>query len=209
MLRKSVTLAVAAAAFWTVPAFAQQVELSPYVGAVVPFSNVLEEEDPTLGSTELKHKVGIALGGRVTLWTPGSLGFEGQFAYALSNVKLTVDGTEVEDCGEACDASIVFGAAKVMFRFAPPAGGASFHIGGGPAVISRSGNAYEGAEGTTDIGGVVNLGVSFKVGPVVSVRVDAEDYLSSAKFGAEGAESESKFQNDVVLAAGVQIGVGP
>jgi hypothetical protein len=114
----------------------------------------------------------------------------------------------VEDCGDPCDSSIFLAAAKVMYRFGPPMGNSSFHIGGGPAILSRGGNAYEGADGTTDIGGVVNLGASFKVGPTISIRVDAEDYLSSAKFGADGEESESKLQNDVTLSVGAQISVG-
>lgn len=131
----------------------------------------------------------------MTLWLPSSLGFEGQAAYALSDGKVTVDGTEVE-CFD-CDSSIFLAAAKVLYRFAPLAGVASFHIGGGAALIGRGGDLYEGVEGATDIGGIVNVGASFEVGPLVSVRVDAEDYLSSAKFGAEGAESESKFRNDL------------
>lgn len=205
MLRNSVVTALVVCAMSAAPAFAQKIEVSPFAGAVVPLSNVIDE-----AGVELKHKAGIAFGGRVTAWMPGSLGFEGQAAYALSDVKLTIDGVEEECVGDECDSSIFFGAAKVLYRFAPPTGVAAFHIGGGPAVVIRGGNAYEGATGTTDIAGILNVGASFKVGPLVSVRVDAEDYLSSAKFGAEGetGETESKLQNDVVLSAGVQISVG-
>jgi hypothetical protein len=76
----------------------------------------------------------------------------------------------------------------------------------------RSGDAYDTfdiEEGKTDVGGVVNLGASFRLASGVSLRVDAEDYLSSAKFtDSLGDETDPKFQNDLTLTAGIQIALG-
>jgi hypothetical protein len=199
------------------PAWAQRVEVTPFAGAVGPLSNVVEEEATLFGDLTANHKVGPLFGGRVTVWLVSGLGVEGQAAYALSDGEVELDG-EPTDCADAglaedcLDASIFFGAAKLLYRSGSPDAAASVHLGGGAAVISRSGNAYDTfgiEEGKTDIGGVVNLGASFRLAPSVSIRIDAEDYLSSAKFtDSLGEETDPKFQNDLTLTAGIQIGLG-
>jgi Outer membrane protein beta-barrel domain len=209
-----------ASAICLVPALsasAQLVEVAPFVGVVVPLSNVIEQEDPLFGELAGSHEVGPMFGGRLTLWFTDRLGLEGQAAYAFSNAEAE-QGGESFDCAdiglpEDClDASIFFGAAKLLYRLVSPHAEVSAHLGGGPAVISRSGNAYDsfGIEtGKTDIGGLVNLGVSFRVSPRVFIRVDAEDYISSAKFtNLSGLETDSKLQNDLTITAGVQIRIG-
>ncbi len=118
-------------------------------------------------------------GGRVTVWFTDHVGLEGQGAYALSDGEAEQNGEPFE-CADA-----------------------------GPAVIDRSGKAYDAfavEDGKTDIGGVVNLGLSFRVASGVSVRGDAEDYISSAKFtDSFGDEIDPKLQNDLTLTAGIQI----
>jgi hypothetical protein len=204
-------------ALWLVPALsasAQLVEVAPFVGMVVPLSNVIEQEDPLFGELAGGHEVGPMFGGRVILWFTDRLGLEGHAAYALSDGEAEQNG-QPADCADAglpddcLDASIFFGAAKLLYRLGSPDAEVSAHLGGGPAVISRSGNAYDGfEEGRTDIGGIVNLGISFRVAPRVSIRVDVEDYISSAKFtDSLGDETDSKLQNDLTLTAGVQFAV--
>jgi hypothetical protein len=206
-----------ASAICLVPALsasAQRVEVAPFVGVVVPLSNVIEQEDPLFEELSGRHEVGPMFGGRVILWFTDRLGLEGQAAYAFSNGEVEQDG-ESFDCAdfglpEDClDASIFFGAAKVVYQLGGQNGSIRAHLGGGPAIIDRSGNAYQGyEEGKTDIGGVVNLGVSFKVAPRVSIRVDAEHYISFAKFtDFSGDETDSELQNDLTLTAGVQFAV--
>jgi hypothetical protein len=193
-----VVLCLASAA----PALAQmpKVEFTPYAGALLPLSNVIEET-----GSEAKHDVGVAFGGRVTVWLPASnVGIEGTGAYALSDLELTsLPGSST------ADANVALAGAKILFRVQPPTGIASFHFGAGPALVIRGGDAYTGTEGTTDFGGLANVGASFKVGPFIGVRIDVEDYISSAKFSdGAGTETNSKFQNDLVVSGGVLISVG-
>jgi hypothetical protein len=84
--------------------------------------------------------------------------------------------------------------------------------------VSHSGDGYdlfeaaagEKINGKTRVSGVVGVGGSFKVGPMLKVRVDAEDNLFSSKFtgATSGSQTESKFNNDIVVAAGLSIGFG-
>jgi hypothetical protein len=214
---RSLGLAPAISFVLAFSASAQQVEVAPFLGVVAPLSNVVEEEDPLFGEFTANHAVGPVFGGRVTVWFTDRLGVEGQAAYALSDGEVEQNGASVEcaDAGlpdDCLDASIFFGAAKLLYRLGDPAAQLSAHLGGGPAVISRSGNAYDTfaiEEGKTDIGGAVNLGVSFRVAPRLSIRVDAEDYISSAKFtDSFGVETDSKLQNDLTVTAGLQIALG-
>ncbi len=63
--------------------------------------------------------------------------------------------------------------------------------------------------GKTDIGGVVNIGATFDVTPQVAIRLDAQDYIYSAKFEADGADvGDSKFQNDIAITGGIVVKVG-
>jgi hypothetical protein len=216
-MRRSLTLALAISFASPFSASAQQVEITPFVGVVAPLSNLVEEGDPVQGDFTASHGVGPVFGARATVWLTDRVGLEGQAAYALSDGEVEQNGEAVgcadvglaEDC---LDASIFFGAAKVVYRLGRPNAPVLAHLGGGPAVISRSGNAYDSfgiEEGKTDIGGLVNLGVSFRVSPRVFIRVDAEDYISSAKFtNFSGAETDSKLQNDLTITAGVQIRIG-
>jgi hypothetical protein len=212
---RSLGLAPAICLVSALSASAQRVDVTPFAGLVAPLSDVFSEEDPIFGASA-KHDIGPVLGGRVTVWLTDRVGLEGQGAYALSDGKAERNGEPVEcaDVGlaEDClDASIFFGAAKLVYRLGESDAGVAAHLGGGPVVIARSGNAYDEfrvEEGKTDLGGVVNLGVSFRVGSRVFIRVDAEDYISSAQFtNTLGAESESKLQNDLKLTAGVQFAV--
>jgi Outer membrane protein beta-barrel domain len=212
---RSLGLASAICLVPALSAWAQLVEVAPFVGVVAPLSNVIEQEDPLFGELAGGHEVGPMFGGRVTLWFTDRLGLEGHAAYALSDGRVEQNGEPMEcaDLGfpdDCLDASIFFGAAKLLYQLGRPDGLVLAHIGGGPAVIDRSGNAYDGyEEGRTDIGAVLNLGVSFKVAPRISIRVDAEDYISSAKFTDRGGnETDSELQNDLTVTAGVRFAVG-
>jgi hypothetical protein len=215
---RSPALAAAISLVSALSASAQQVRITAFGGVIAPLSNVVEEEDPLIGDFSANHDVGPVFGGRVTVWLTDRVALEGQAAYALSDGEVEQNGeqTDCADVGapEDClDASIFLGAAKVMYRLGGPDATVSVHLGGGPAVISRSGNAYDSfaiEDGKTDIGGLVNVGVSFSVSPRVFIRVDAEDYISSAKFAdAFGSiDTDSKLQNDLTITAGVQIRIG-
>ncbi len=184
-----------------------------------------------------KHKASFLFGGRLTVWVTDVFGVEGGFAYALSGADVdlagTADGFEFDEAdlievvrelggSEAVaeveqdllepDAYVWLASLKGLYRFVPQPGGIfAIHIGGGVALIGRGGDAFEEVGGTTDVGGVLNLGATFDVSPQVAIRLDVEDYLYSAKFEDDpsGVEiSDSAFQNDLIFTGGLVIRLG-
>lgn len=240
MPRKMCALAGLAALLAASPAGAQEVtvDLSPYVGLYLPTADFLDYAEDVDGVTlalESKHKAAFLFGGRVTLWFTSMFGLEGGFAYALSDadpqvsIRPTIPGLILGWAGES--ASVWLASLKGLFRLGgDPAAPVKFHVGGGLHVVGRSGDAYseaalvaiyEGimeaeqfeAEGTTDFGGVLNVGATIDVSEVIAFRIDAEDYLYSGKATFEGDlgdvfESDSKLQNDLVLTGSLVIKLG-
>jgi hypothetical protein len=165
-----------------------------------------------LDEATAKHKMGFLFGGRLTLWLGGKCGLEGSFAYAMTDVEATVSGS-APDLGEIFSESeddsgnLWLASLKGLYRSAAgPGAPVLFHLGGGLTLLGRGGDAWRYIDGTTDYGGVLNLGVTFDAGGRLAIRVDAEDYFYSAEFEFEDEEiGESKFQNDLVFTGGLVI----
>ncbi len=194
---------------------------------------LVEELDILPGEINLneltaKQKSAVSFGARVSAWITEVFGLEGSFTFALSDGEtslaadilgvsvegdvcgvVTLDGEDIPT-GAECDSNVLYASAKALYRVIPQPGGMlSIHLGGGPALISRGGDFWDGIDGTTDIGGVLNVGATFDVSPQVGIRLDAEDYLYSAKFEVDNAEvGDSKFQNDLFFTGGIVIKFG-
>ena len=184
------------------PACAQGrgVELTPYVGIYVPLANVIDqrttqEGDGVIFSTETQvgHKTGWALGGRLTVWLSERIGAQGSFNYAFS------------DLG-ASRAHVWTAAGRLVYRLAQPNPQFSLELSGGPAVVGRGGEFYDlFVEGTTDVGGVLGVGGRIQLGGV-ALHLDLEDYLYSVQLEiSEVVVHDSQFQNDLVFSVGVAI----
>ena len=88
------------------------------------------------------------------------MGWEGNFAYALSDVRLTsAGGTDACEQGVNCSANVWLASTKLMFRYAPGTyKGWYVFAGAGISVVGHVGDFWESAAATTDVGGVVNIG---------------------------------------------------
>lgn len=209
-------IALAFAFVGATPAMAQLpgLEIEPYIGAYVPLRNIVEESltIPGFGTADqtAQQKEALALGGRVTVWLAGPIGVEGNFMYAFSDAELD-DGTEVSDTS----AYVWAADARVVFRLGVPLAPISFHINGGIALIGRGGDAYEDVTaGTSDVGGVVGVGTRIKLPGIFAIRADADGFFYSSQLTVDdpdlGGEFafDSQFQADLVLSAGLVIGLG-
>lgn len=191
-------LTLLAALTGALPAGAQQQELDyvTYVGVFVPLNDVIDDF-----GVRFKHKTAFGLGGRGTLWVEEALAFEGSFVFNFSDV-------EVEDSeGVSTEGGHVwYGTGRVLYRPRRRSGSAFLFVGAGLTVAGRGGTAYSGITGTTDIGGTVGVGASLGVGKGFSVRIEAEDYFSWARFNPNLAlETSTRFQNDLVFSAGLAV----
>ncbi len=211
------------------------IEVTPFVGAFAPVAELL-----TFSATGLilgvpvrvtlagKQMSSVALGGRVSGWFTTRLGAEGTFTYAFSDldimqtIEIPTEPDRIQNF--TAGASVWTAAVRVLYRLARIEQSAVILVGVGPAIISRGGSAYDapaldlpnaGAiKGTTDLGGVFDLGVRIDASSRVAIRLDAEAYLYSASlslanpiFAGGNPASSSKFQTDVVLSGGLSIGL--
>ena len=178
------------------------VEIEPYIGAYVPFSDVF---GGSVGGTQVTatQKEGFALGGRILFKLGGAMGIEGNFLYALSDQEReTSAGTTTED-------AYAWTADARLHLMLLPLGGASIHATGGVAAIGHGGDGWEQVvDGDTDVAGVLGAGLKFGLGPL-KLRGDADFYLYSVKVTVDSptsptdVELESEVQTDMVLSAGL------
>lgn len=207
------------------PARAQvQVDLIPFAGAYLPTGdlanfNIPLTPGPGNANLKAKHKTGFLFGGRVDVWLSHAFGVEGSFAYAFSNGELTAaepGGTITdicEDTPQSCGAAVYLGSVKGLYRiFANEQW--SVHFAGGGTLIARSDDLYEVASETLDFGGVLGVGATVELSSRIGIAVNAEDYLYSYSStvdieGYDPVDTGSKFQNDLVISAGLVIHLGP
>jgi hypothetical protein len=174
------------------PAAAQGgIELAPWAGVYVPTSNSVG----SLGE-DLSRDVSVAGGARLTFWGTGNLGFEVTGGYAPSKIGDETINERV---------NLLLANARLLLALSPVTNKVGFYIAGGPALLARGGNPFDDDRSSTDIGGVLGLGLRFGGGDDnrVGFRIDLEDYLYNGDFG--GGDD---FQNDIVASLGVSIALG-
>ena len=182
------TLATVVAA----PAAAQGgVNLVPWAGVYIPTSNSVG----ALGE-DLSRDVSVAGGARLTFWGTGHLGFEVSGGYAPSKIGDETINERV---------NLLLANARLLLALSPVTNRVGFYIAGGPALLARGSNPFDDDRSSTDLGGVLGLGLRFGGGDNsrVGFRIDLEDYLYNGDFG--GGDD---FQNDLVASLGVSIALG-
>ena len=133
----------------------------------------------------------MAFGGRLLRMFNAAWGAEFSVGYA---------GSGVEDSDDEEDASITMFSARLVRQFSP-----TFMGGGGLAYVTRGGTFWEDIDGTSDIGANLFLAYLFPMGERMKVRIEIEDYISSAGFEVGTFETDGQLQNDLVLSGGVMI----
>lgn len=219
------TLGVALAALPTVVAaqLGGGIVVTPYAGIYVPTNDIVQAGTTRTGSTVvagIKHQPSFVSGATLSYWITDRIGIEGGAAYAKSGVKgkMMVEETGGNAWVQASEyAHVWLGSAKVMAQLLPQESEFNLRLGLGPAIISRAGKAYssdsEGkVTGKTDIGGVVSLCSRLPLTSKIGLRLRAEDYMYSGKIGYKSSVSggdniafDSRFQNDLVFSAGLQL----
>lgn len=185
-------LAALLGAVAVVPAAAQSgFTLTPWAGAYVPTRNSFS----SVGGDISRDNSFIA-GGRLTFWGRSPVGFEltGGFAPARVNVA----GTTVN---ESRNTEVFVAGAKLMLGLSPENSRLGVFLSGGPALVRRGNDVTRDNASTTDWGGVVGFGLRIPFSASVGLRLDAEDYFYGGDF-----DGSRRFQNDLVLSAGLALG---
>jgi hypothetical protein len=169
------------------------VELTPWAGVYVPTSNSVGALDQ-----DISRDVSVAGGARLTFWGTGMLGFEVTGGYAPAKIA-------DETINETGNTDLVLANGRLMLALSPVSNKVGFYVAGGPALLVRGSNPFDDDRSSTDIGGVLGLGLRFGGGEDsrVGFRIDLEDYLYNGDFGGG-----DEFQNDLVASLGLSIAIG-
>lgn len=186
------------------PAAAQvRIGLSAFAGGFLPTGDV---PVPGVSPIDLSQDVGPVFGGRLTVMF-SRLGLEAEAGYALSGVDEFM--AQREDL--PIDAGIFLGSLNLVFVvYEAPLSPLSVYINGGAGIVSRGGDYFNFFDDTADPAGSVGIGLRFGLSPLVGLRFDLRDYISSfqpAGFG--GNRKESKVQNDLIATLGLEFSFSP
>ena len=174
------------------PAAAQSgFSFTPWAGAYVPTRNTFE----TVGS-DIRRDNSFIMGARITSWGRGAVGFELTGGFAPARVR--VAGTTVN---EERNTQVFVGGLKLLLGLSPQDSRFGVFLSGGPSLIRRGRNVGVEDESVTDWGGVLGLGFRIPFSQSVGLRLEVEDYFYGGNF-----DGSRKFQNDLVLSAGLAIG---
>ena len=191
MLR-GIALAALLGAVGVAPAVAQGgFSVTPWAGAYVPTRNRFS----TVGS-DIQRDNSFIGGARLTFWGKSPVGFELTGGFAPARVR--VSGTTVN--GDR-NTQVFVGGAKLMLGLSPATSRLGFFLSGGPALIRTGHNVGRESQSTTDLGGVLGLGIRIPFSASVGLRLEGEDYFYGGNF-----DGSRKFQNDLVLSAGLALG---
>ena len=164
------------------PPAVAQVELTPYVGIVVPTGTLVEVERlltivPTDSPTESwQHQRSVNVGARLTWWLSGRFGLEGGLGFSPSDLGAEAGDEQPSRIPREATLLTATGRALVYFGFNDVT---RLHLAAGLGVLSHGGQAFALAEGTSALTGVLGAGLDVKLAPHISIRFDLEDYLSS------------------------------
>lgn len=180
------------------PLGAQRISIAPNIGVYIPTTELVK----AASGEEFKQEISITLGGRLGIFFSQRLGVEFTGDYAPSSLKVTSTGLGTKE-----DANIFTGSGRVIFQVIPFTKPVAFLVSGGVGVINRSGDFYKDVEKRTDVGGTFGASLRFRVGKLLRIQLNAEDYVYKPKADIPGfaATDENKTQNDIHLSVGLGI----
>lgn len=184
---------------------AAQVSFSPTIGVYLPTSNLADVVLGTDSLAELKQDVGLALGANMGVGLGSRVMLQVAGSYVPSQLSGTVTGVGT---WTQSDANLFFGNANLTVFLIKPTSPVWVSLSAGGSMVSRSGAAYEGVEGTTDYGGLAGATVGFRLGSLLSFNVSATDYIYGAQFEKDGYTTSETSQNDILLGLGLGIPLG-
>lgn len=189
---RGIALVALIGAVGVAPAVAQGgFSVTPWAGAYVPTRNSFSTV-----SADIKRDNSFIAGARLTFWGKSPLGFELTGGFAPAHV--SVAGTTVN---ADRNTQVFVGGAKLMLGLSPATSRVGFFLSGGPSLIRVGHNVGQESESRTDWGGVAGLGVRIPFSASVGMRLEVEDYFYGGNF-----DGSKKFQNDLVLSAGLALG---
>ncbi len=189
------------------PAAAQKrrrIELTPFVGGLIPTGQLGAIRVPGLGSTPVQVTAEMltagGFGGRATIYGPGRLGVEGTYFMSGNDMRIAVG-----PFNRTFDADVQGGSIKAVFEATTGGTGTDLVLSGGVSGIKHGGTAFALASDQFDIGGVLGGGLHITMSPTVTLRFDGDFYMYRWSAGPGFA---SRTQTDFMMTAGLGLRLG-
>ncbi|MGD2153279.1 MAG: hypothetical protein PVG79_08415 [Gemmatimonadales bacterium] len=165
-----------------------------------------------------RQKTAFQVGGRLTVWPSQRFGFEAEAIYALSDLNVDVlvpfadpgppITVNLRSGSDAVDGSVFLGSVNAVFALIrPPLEPLVVFVSGGLGFVSRGGDAADIFENTTNVAGTWGFGLKYGVARGIWLRGDVRDYVYRFK-GSDTDELEAKWQNDLLVSAGLEFSFG-
>lgn len=185
-----------------------RLELEPAVGVYAglgSFDRPLTQ--PFSFPEALSQRTAVALGGQATAWFGARAGVRLTLFIAASEL-----GPESRDLlnRRPIPARVTVAGLEALVPLRSVSGGGRVFVAGGAALVRRSGRAYEGYEGTKDLGATLGLGSQFRLTDHLSLQGDARALLYSLHLtDPAGVEYDSAFQTDLLAHVGLVLSLPP
>lgn len=169
---------------------AQRISLAPNIGIYVPTSELVK----AAAGQSFKQQVSISVGGRLGLTFGERFGIEASGDYAPSDLTFSATGSTAKT-----KSKIISGAGKVLLFLLPARHPIAMLVSGGVSVVNRSGAAYPTS--TTNVGGALGASLRVRVGGLLSVQLNAEDFLYHARYQGS-TQTSGVMQHDLHFSFG-------
>jgi hypothetical protein len=196
-VRRFLGAALALAGITRVASAQVQVELEPVIGVFTGFSGWPRPANGQFFSfpDTLSQRTGVAFGGQATAWLGRRVGLRVSVTTSASKVGPATRDPLFRDPVPSRVTTMGLEALLPIAEF--PTGGRVF-LAGGLAAIRRSGDAYEGFEGTRDVGGTLGVGSQFRLTDRLSLQGDPRALLYDLRLtDPAGIQYSSAFQTDL------------
>ncbi len=184
-------------------------EVEPAVGIYAGFGSFTKPRTGTFfdAPEQLSQRTSVALGGQVTAWLGPHVGARLFLSTAASAV-----GPDSRDLlnREPVGARVTVIGLEALAPLRSVSTGGRVFLAGGADVIHRSGKAYDGFTGTTDLGGSLGLGSQFRLTDRISMQGDLRAALYQLSLtDPSGLPYSSAFQTDLLAHVGVTVKLAP
>lgn len=181
-----------------------RLELEPALGIYAGFGSFTRPATPASFNfaEELSQRTTVALGGQATAWFGPHVGGRLLLFTAASTV-----GPASRDFlnREPVPARVTVVGLEALAPLRSVRGGRVF-LAAGANVVHRAGEAYDGFEGTTDLGGTLGLGSQFRLTERVSLQGDLRALLYQLSLtDPTGLRYPSAFQTDLLAHVGLVV----
>ena len=181
------------------------VEFSPLIGAYVPTAQLPGEPIGCWAVAGLscrssrQQNSAIALGGRASVWVGKGIALEGSLWYSPSTItgeiSTSLNGALLSRETSEGPAGVVATNVRLLVSLTRGAGSWAYVVGG-PALVSRFGDAHADFPGIARFGGMVGAGAHLRVARSLAIRAEVEQYLYSV---------QGYHQQDFVLSVGLSV----